>query len=100
MSTKKLEIPSFRSEKAEAAWWEKNRKAVEADLRSAMRERGTVSLSDVLSNAKKKELTSVTIRLASDDIATARRLAENKGVGYQTYIKMLLHEALNRESVR
>ncbi len=32
-----------------------------------------------------------------DDIERARRLADRKGLGYQTYMKMLLHEALNRE---
>jgi hypothetical protein len=34
---KKLIIPLFTSEKEEVAWWEKNRAAVEADMRSAMR---------------------------------------------------------------
>jgi hypothetical protein len=33
------------------------------------------------------------------DIALAQRLAERKGLPYQTYIKSLLHEALERERV-
>ena len=66
-----------------------------------MRESKTVSLHDVVTQARrKKELLPVTIRLASEDIATARQLADNKGIGYQTYIKLLLHDALRREAGR
>ena len=38
----------------------------------------------------------ITIRLGNDELALARRQAEAKGLKYQTYIKMLLHEALAR----
>jgi predicted DNA binding CopG/RHH family protein len=38
----------------------------------------------------------ITIRLGNDQLALARRQAEAKGLKYQTYIKMLLHEALAR----
>ena len=41
----------------------------------------------------------VSIRLPAADIAKAKTIAERKGVGYQTYIKMLLHEALARERI-
>ena len=76
-------------------------KEVEADLRLAMRERKTLSLNDVLALAKSnQELRPVTIRLASEDIATARQLAVDKGIGYQTYIKLLLREALRKEAGR
>jgi predicted DNA binding CopG/RHH family protein len=40
----------------------------------------------------------VTLRLAATDIEAARALAAQKGIGYQTYVKMLLHEALRREA--
>jgi hypothetical protein len=39
----------------------------------------------------------LSIRLPETDIALAQRLAESKGLPYQTYIKSLLHEALERE---
>jgi predicted DNA binding CopG/RHH family protein len=101
MSRKKLVIPTFESEREESLWWKKYRAAVEADLRAAMRKGKTVSLDDVMSQARrKKQLLPVTIRLASEDIAAARQLADNKGIGYQTYIKVLLHEALRRETIR
>jgi predicted DNA binding CopG/RHH family protein len=39
----------------------------------------------------------VTIRLNAPDIATAQALSKTRGMPYQTYIKMLLHDALERE---
>ncbi len=101
MAAKKLAIPRFKDEDEEAAWWEKHRAAVEADLRAAMRDGKTMSLQDVMAQARrKKELLPVTIRLASEDIATARQLADDRGIGYQTYIKLLLHDALQKEAGR
>ena len=43
-------------------------------------------------------LAQVTIRLSDSEIAVARQQAEVKGLRYQTYIKMLLHEALARNA--
>jgi len=40
----------------------------------------------------------VTLRLPAIDIDVARAMAAQKGIGYQTYVKMVLHEALRRES--
>lgn len=95
-----LVIPGFQNEGEEAAWWQKLRAAVEADLRTSLRDAKTMlSLPDVLSRSRPK-LLPVTIRLPSEDISTARRLAEDKGIGYQTYIKLLLREALKREAGR
>ena len=42
----------------------------------------------------------ITIRLSNNEIALARQQAEAKGLRYQTYIKMLLHEALARNAAR
>ncbi len=36
----------------------------------------------------------VSLRIPAADLAKAREIAQRKGVPYQTYIKMLLHEAL------
>jgi len=44
------------------------------------------------------ETKSVTIRLAVGDITRVKKLAETKGIGYQTLIRMLLHESLWRDS--
>jgi predicted DNA binding CopG/RHH family protein len=42
----------------------------------------------------------IAIRLPEADIAQARKLAERKGLGYQTLLKMLVHEGLVREGRR
>jgi predicted DNA binding CopG/RHH family protein len=41
----------------------------------------------------------ISIRLPAPDLALARQLALRKGLPYQTYIKRLLHDALDRERV-
>jgi predicted DNA binding CopG/RHH family protein len=55
------------------------------------------SLRQAVTRAK---LRAVTIRLATEDIDRARGLAARKGIGYQTYIKLLLREALQREAAK
>jgi predicted DNA binding CopG/RHH family protein len=40
---------------------------------------------------------SITIRLNAPDIAVARSLSKAKGMPYQTFIKQLLHSALENE---
>jgi predicted DNA binding CopG/RHH family protein len=44
--------------------------------------------------AKRAALPSTTIRLDPDDIAKARVQAAERGLRYQTYLKMIIHEAL------
>src|SRR5437763_5716123 len=98
MPRKQLAVPIFKTEKEEAVWWDKHRLQVEADLRASLRGGKTLSLNDVLTKARRKsDLLPVTIRLAGEDIETARQLAGDKGIGYQTYIKLLLHDVLRKE---
>jgi len=40
----------------------------------------------------------ISIRISTDDLETANRLAASKGLPYQTYLKSLLHQALADES--
>jgi predicted DNA binding CopG/RHH family protein len=44
--------------------------------------------------AKRMGIPTTTIRLDPADIQLARKQAEKRGLKYQTYLKMLLHEAL------
>jgi len=46
------------------------------------------------------ETRQISIRLAAADLVTASRLAAAKGLPYQTYIKSLLHQALENERRR
>ena len=82
-------IPKFKSEAAEAAWWDRHPDFV-ADQFDEAAKKGSI-----LRAVPKSQ--SVTIRIPTKDVDAARKLAARKGLPYQTYIKMLLHEALQRE---
>jgi len=87
-------LPDFKSEAEEAKWWFDNQDELLKDFENAAAEgrlgRGTA--------ARLGGIPTTTIRLDPVDIEMARSLARKKGLKYQTYLKMLLHEALERES--
>jgi len=88
---KHVAIPKFSSEAEEAAWWDTHRSEIEAEIRRRMKQKRPLTLAN-LQGAKPSQ--PVTLRIPKEDLETARRLAARKGLGYQTYIKMLLREAL------
>ncbi|MGH9435832.1 MAG: hypothetical protein ACRD06_07510 [Terriglobia bacterium] len=94
---KRLVIPEFASEAQEARWYDRHKRQIELAL--ARRMKGNPSL-NLRQAAARTKLRPVTIRLAAEDIEAARDLAARKGVGYQTYIKLLLREALQRDAER
>ena len=97
---RKLVIPTFASPSAEAEWYYQNRRTLEADMSRRLRAGNTKTLAQALAAGARKEkarLRPVTIRMQPDDLETARSLASEKGLPYQTYIKVLLREALRRE---
>jgi len=100
LNMKKLVVPKFRREAGEAKWWDRHMNAVEENLTEAVRtgsaKRGAAR--QLVREARQSK--NITIRMPLDDIDRARVLAEKKGIGYQTYMKMLLHEALEREENR
>jgi len=89
---KQVTVPKFSSEAEEASWWDAHRSDVEAEIRRRMKQKRPLTLGSLLQGAKPSQ--PVTLRIAREDLDTARRLAARKGLGYQTYIKMLLREAL------
>jgi predicted DNA binding CopG/RHH family protein len=95
-----MKVPEFESEAQEARWWDEHKDLVERKLIEAMRngtaQRGTAQRLLRESRASKN----ITIRMPLADLERARQLSARKGLGYQTYIKMLLHEALDREETR
>jgi len=91
MSKKPITIPKFRTPDEEADWWESREgKRVATDLMERAAEAGKV-------RRRKVALRTVTMRLPEPDIEAAKDIAFRKGVPYQTYIKMLLHEAIEKE---
>jgi predicted DNA binding CopG/RHH family protein len=94
----------FETEKQEADWWPKNQNLIANRFEEAKAAgklgRGTVARVARERAAQTGASPTITIRLALDDITRARTLAAEKGLRYQTYLKMLLHEALNSEEKR
>jgi predicted DNA binding CopG/RHH family protein len=89
-------IPRFSSEAEEAAWWDSHRSEIELEIRQRMKQKRPLTLESLLRREKPSQ--PVTLRIATKDLEIARRLAARKGVGYQTYIKMLLREALAEDA--
>jgi len=88
-----LKIPKFGNESDEADWLYEHREELAAEFLQAAQE-GRVRHGTL----KQRGVTpATTIRLAPEDISRARTLAERRGLRYQTYLKMLIHEALERE---
>ena len=88
-----MKMPKFKSESEEADWWYANRKAVERQLRAAEKARQGQSAAQILEEHKKRTQ-AISLRLPVTDIELAKVQAERKGLGYQTYLKSLIHEAL------
>jgi predicted DNA binding CopG/RHH family protein len=88
-----LKIPKFEDEADEANWLFENREGLVNEFLKAAQE-GRVRQGTL----KQRGITPpTTIRLAPEDISRARTLAERRGLRYQTYLKMLIHEALEQE---
>jgi predicted DNA binding CopG/RHH family protein len=81
--------PKFRTEAEEAAWWDAHPDFLAEQFEKAAKEG---RLQRGIPKSK-----SITVRIAVKDLQTAQRLAEQKGLRYQTYMKMLLHQALEKE---
>ena len=91
-------VPKFANETEEANWWYENRHLVEEELLRASSE-GRLSKGTVLRRTREQTQTpTTTIRLDPADISKARVVAAKRGLKYQTYLKMLIHEALEKES--
>ncbi|MGA2196547.1 MAG: CopG family antitoxin [Bryobacteraceae bacterium] len=102
MNNRTLEMPKFKNESEEADWWASpagrnyvKRKSAEAQSKGIK-----VAGSSLIAKLNRKSSVQIAIRLPEADIARARKLAERKGLGYQTLLKMLVHEGLVREGRR
>jgi predicted DNA binding CopG/RHH family protein len=96
--------PPFKTEAQEAEWWAKNQNLI-ADRFEQAKAAGKLGKGTVARVASERASRAgasptITIRLAEDDLTRARTFAAEKGLRYQTYLKMLLHQALNSEEKR
>jgi uncharacterized DUF497 family protein len=100
-----LRIPSFATDGEEAKWWFDNRERLSDELQKAAAEgriaRGGVArLLTERGISPVQPLPTTTIRLDPKDIAKARQQAAARGLRYQTYLKMIIHDALRVTDVK
>jgi predicted DNA binding CopG/RHH family protein len=83
-------LPDFKSEAEEAKWWFDHQDELLEDFEQAAKEgrlgRGTA--------ARLGDTSATAVGFDPEDIALAQEQASKRGLEYQTYLKMLVHEAL------
>jgi predicted DNA binding CopG/RHH family protein len=88
-----LKPPTFANDTEESEWWYDNRHLVDAEFLKAFEE-GSVRRSTLMRRALAAE---TTVQLDPEDASKALAAANRKGMPFQTYLKMLIHEALERD---
>ena len=102
---KKKKLSETRSEAEEARWFEENQERLlklfeQAEKEGSLRVGGKsvgITLSKKTEALRKPPSQKVMLRIPVDDLDRARSQAARKGVRYQTYIKILLREGLDRQ---
>lgn len=102
MKKKTIVLPRFGEEGQEADWWASHdgREFVKQKAAGAAKKGNALKGSGLVGWLKKVTSVQIALRLPEPDVAQARELAARKGIGYQTLLKMLVHEGLRRESRR
>jgi predicted DNA binding CopG/RHH family protein len=103
MNKPKLHVtrtPKFKNEGEEAQWWASAKGRDFLKRQAAATPSKSQKGSAVVANLNRAHSVQIALRLPAHDIAKAREIADRKGIGYQTLLKMLVHEGLRRESRR
>ena len=100
MSRKTVQMPKFKTESQEADWCASRTGRAYVKRKSAeARSKGTKAEgSSLLARLNQKRSVQIAIRLPEADLAQARKIADQKGIGYQTLLKMFVREGLVRET--
>jgi hypothetical protein len=93
-------IPKFTSEDHEAKWWASAKGRAFLKRHAATVTPKKQKGSPLVANLDRASSVQIALRLPAPDLAKAREIAGRKGIGYQTLLKMLVHEGLRRESRR
>ena len=102
MSKRPLEMPQFKTESEEADWWASPAGRSYVKRKSAGGRQGKTASpgSSLIATLNKKTSVQIAIRLPEAVLVQARKIAEVKGIGYQTLLKIYVREGLMRESPR
>jgi predicted DNA binding CopG/RHH family protein len=102
MKKKTIELPTFVDEEEEATWWasRQGRQFLKQKSTGSQKKRSTPKGSRLVGQLNRTPSIQIALRLPEPDVTKARELATRKGIGYQTLLKMLVHEGLRREARR
>lgn len=102
MKRKPIVMPKFVNEAQEADWWasREGREFIKQKAAGSGTKGGAPRGSGLVRELNKAASVQIALRLPEPDVAKARELATRKGIGYQTLLKMLVHEGLRREARR
>jgi hypothetical protein len=102
MKKKTIELPTFVDEDEEATWWaSRNGREFLKQKSAGPQKRGIAPKgSRLVGQINRPTSVQIALRLPEPDVTKARELATRKGIGYQTLLKMLVHEGLRREARR
>jgi predicted DNA binding CopG/RHH family protein len=100
MNKKAMEAPKFVNEDAEATWWAGREGRAFLKQKSADSGKKPAKGSRLVGALKRTPSVQIALRLPEPDVEKAREIATRKGIGYQTLLKMLVHEGLRREERR
>lgn len=100
MSRIAIKMPKFKTEDEEANWWASPEGRAYVKQKSAGAKGSKVAGSRLVAALNKKSSVQIAIRLPEADLRQARKIADRKGIGYQTLLKMLVREGLQREARR
>ncbi len=95
-----IQLPAFANEDEEAIWWASRKGRDFLKQKSKEHPKKAAKGSPLVGQLNRVPSVQIALRLPGPDIEKARELATRKGIGYQTLLKMLVHEGLRRESRR
>jgi predicted DNA binding CopG/RHH family protein len=102
MKKKPIDMPKFANEGEEADWWEsrQGREFVKQKSAETLEKGSSQKGSRLVDRLNRTTSVQIALRLPEPDVTKAREIATRKGMGYQTLLKMLVHEGLRREARR
>ena len=111
MPRKSANVPRFKSDAEEAAWYAtpEGRRQTQREFARALRA-GTLGrspglkaaktdpkiLEQLIEQAKERATRAISLRIPIADLERARRIAEETRVGYQTVLKQAIREGLKK----
>ena len=90
----------FTNEDEEAAWWSSREGRQFLKDKSAEPRKKVGKGSRLVNQLNRPASVQIALWLPGPDVEKARELATRKGIGYQTLLRMLVHEGLRREARR